>query len=156
MNANLPVTAAQLPPMTPYESVSREPREIAAHRKVVSGLVEIVLDGYWRDDLSQAMRTAILADWADELEDWPAESVQDALRQWRRENPSKKPNPGHILRILKQAWGERHADQVRAVVERLRAPAPLNIPDLADRRAIADDLASKFPGLIKRIPEVKE
>lgn len=119
-------------------------------------MVEIVLDGYWRDDLSQAMRTAILADWADELEDWPAESVQDALRQWRRENPSKKPNPGHILRILKQAWGERHADQVRAVVERLRAPAPLNIPDLADRRAIADDLASKFPGLIKRIPEVKE
>lgn len=119
-------------------------------------MVEIVLDGYWRDDMSQAMRTAVLADWADELEDWPADSVQDALRQWRRQNPSKKPNPGHILKILNQAWGEAHADQVKAVVDQLRAPAPLNIPDLSQRRAIADDLAVRFPGLIKRVEPPKE
>lgn len=119
-------------------------------------MVEIVLDGYWRDDMSQAMRTAVLADWADELEDWPADSVQDALRQWRRKNPSKKPNPGHILQILSKAWGEIHSEQVKAVVEQLRPPAPLNIPDLAERKAIADDLARRFPGLIKRVEPPKE
>jgi hypothetical protein len=119
-------------------------------------LVEIVLEGYWRENLSEAMRTAILADWADELEDWPAESVQDALRQWRRENPSKKPNPGHILQVLNRAWGERHSEQVKAVVRSLRLPEPQNLPDLTQRRAIADDLAKQFPGLIKRIEPPKE
>lgn len=152
---NLPMTAAQLPPMTPLQNVSRSPQEIAAQRGQISVLVETVLDGYWQADMSQKKRDLILMDWADELEDWPVESVKAALRQWRRENPSKKPNPGHVLQILNKAWGERHADQVRAVVQQLRAPEPLNIPDLNDRQAICDDLAAKFPGLIKRVPEVK-
>lgn len=119
-------------------------------------MVETILDGYWQSDMSQKKRDLILMDWCDELEDWPVESVKAALRQWRRENPSKKPNPGHILQILKQAWGARHVEQVRAVVQSLRAPEPQNLPDLAQRQAIADDLAAQFPGLIKRVPEVRE
>ncbi|WP_170162069.1 hypothetical protein [Paracoccus siganidrum] len=115
-----------------------------------------MLDGYWRDDMSETKRALILADWADEMENWPADSIKAALRQWRRDNPSKRPNPGHILQILRKAWGERHIEQVREVVAAIRPPKPLNVPDLEDRKAICDDLAAKFPGLIKRVPEVKE
>lgn len=156
MTAQLPVTAAQLPPMTPLQNVQRSQQEIAAQRAQTSVLVETILDGYWQSDMSQKKRDLILMDWCDELEDWPVESVKAALRQWRRENPSKKPNPGHILQILNRAWGERHANQVRAVVQQLRAPEPLSIPDLNERQAICDDLAAKFPGLIKRVEPPKE
>jgi len=105
--------------------------------------------------MSQIKRNLILVDWCDELEEWPVESIKTALRQWRRENPSKKPNAGHILQILNRAWGKRHTDQVRMAVQRLRPPEPQSIPDLSERQAISNDLAAKYPGLIKRIPEVK-
>lgn len=131
------------------------PQELEAHRTAISVLVDVTLDGYWRDEMGEAKRALILADWADELENWPVDSIKAALRQWRRENPSKKPNPGHILQILKKAWGERHVAQVREVVSALRPPKPLNVPDLEDRKAICDDLAVQFPGLIKSIPKVE-
>ncbi|TJZ85816.1 hypothetical protein [Paracoccus hibiscisoli] len=74
------------------------------------------MDGYWRDDLSQAKRSAILADWCDELEDWPLNSIQAAFRKHRRDRPDKKPNPGHILQLLNKAWGEHNAPAVRAAM----------------------------------------
>ncbi len=52
------------------------------------------------------MKAAILADWADTLEDWTHEQVVWALRKWRNGNPSRRPNPGHILGILKEARGK--------------------------------------------------
>lgn len=134
----------------------RSQREIEAQRGQISVLVETVLDGYWQADMSQKKRDLILMDWCDELEEWPVESVKAALRQWRQENPSKKPNPGHILQILKRAWGERNVEQVRAVVNGLQPPAPKDLPDLERRQAIAGELAERFPGLIKRLDPLKE
>lgn len=78
------------------------------------------MHGYWRDDLPDAMRGAILADWADELEAWPLESIRAALRKHRRENPSRKPNPGHVLAILKESWGRRNVEATKAAL----APPP--------------------------------
>lgn len=115
-NGNLPQTGAKLPPPTALDVSSMQPSEIARHREAISASVEVVLHGYWRDDMPDAMRAAILSDWCDEMEPWPVESVRAALRKHRRENPSVKPNPGHILQILKRAWGERNADQVRAAL----------------------------------------
>lgn len=108
------------------------PSEIARHRAEIAVAVEVVLHGYWRDDMPDAMRAAILADWCDELEEWPPESVRAALRKHRREKPSTKPNPGHILAILKESWGKRHAEQVRAA---LTPPEPRPEPVTADRAA---------------------
>lgn len=116
-------------------------------------MVEIVLDGYWQTDMSQRKRDGVLMDWCDELEEWPVESVKAALRQWRRENPSKKPNPGHVLQILNRAWGERNAAHVRKT---MNAQAEGHRPMTADEHAaLSADLAARFPGLIKRIPEVR-
>lgn len=112
------------------------------------------MDSYWRDDLSQAKRAAILADWCDELEDWPVESIKGALRQHRREFPSKKPNPGHIYQRLAKAWGERNAEAVRAAA----APRYQRVDrgPVERRMAVADELSERFPGLVKRIDQPKE
>lgn len=101
-------------------------------------------------------RNLILTDWCDELEDWPVDSIKTAFRQWRGENPGKKPNPGHILQILKRAWGEHNAEQVKAVVQRLQPQEPRSIPTLAERQALNAELAAKYPRMIKRIPPVEE
>ena len=132
--------------------MSRSRQEIAAHRGQISALIDTVLDGYWQADLSQMKRNLILSDWCDELEDWPVESVKAALRHWRRVYPDKKPNPGHVLQILKRAWGERHADQVKLVRQRLRVAESLNTPDIGERQAISRDVAAAYPGMFKRIP----
>ena len=92
------------------------PHERTEHRRAIAGVVQVILNGYWRPDDSDEMRAAILRDWCDTLENWKPESILAALRQCRDENPDKRPNPGHIVRALKDAWGKRHADQVRAAL----------------------------------------
>jgi len=59
------------------------------------------------------IKTAMLADWADSLEDWSHKQVLWALRKWRNDNPNKKPNPGHILKLLKDARGKAEAERMR-------------------------------------------
>ena len=116
MTAQLPMTAAQLPPASALDASSMLPHERTEHRRAIAGVVQVILNGYWRPDDSDEMRAAILRDWCDTLENWKPESILAALRQWRDENPDKRPNPGHIVRALKDAWGKRHADQVRAAL----------------------------------------
>lgn len=155
-SAKPPRVVAQLPPTTPLQNVSRSPQEIAAHRAQTSALVEVFLDGYWQSDMSQAKRNLALTDWCDELEDWPVDSIKTAFRQWRRDNPNKKPNPGHILEILKRAWWEYNAEQTQAAAQRLQPQEPRSIPTLAERQALGAELAAMYPRLIKRIPPVEE
>ena len=104
--------------------------------------------------MSEALRTEILTDWCDELEDWPVDSVKAALRIWRRDNPSKKPNPGHIVQLLNKAWGEKHAPAVRAALADQRPKVDLQ--PLEHRLAVVDELSTRFPGIIKRIDPVTE
>ncbi len=116
MTAHLPVTAAQLPPTTPCSAASMPPHELTERRLAIGQAVEVILHGYWQPSDSETLRAGVLRDWCDTLQDWSPDSVLAALRKWRNENPSKRPNPGHILQILKDAWGRRHADQVRATL----------------------------------------
>ena len=44
----------------------------------------------------------------DALEDWHVDQVRAALRQWREEFPNKKPNPGHVLKLLKERRGRAY------------------------------------------------
>ena len=55
MTANLPVTAAKLPPLTGCDVKSMLPHECDAHRKAICLEVEIVLKGYWQDKRSFEM-----------------------------------------------------------------------------------------------------
>ena len=92
----------------------------------------------------------MLRDWCDTLQEWHPDSVLAALRKWRNENPSKRPNPGHIVQILKDAWGKRHADQVRAALAAPVEPQKERISD-ERRRAILAEAGLRDPLAVKTI-----
>ena len=74
-----------------------------------------MLDGYWHTQPPVELKAAVMADWADELEDWTLEQVRGGLRAWRRDNPRRKPNPGDILGILKAQRGKTEAVKLAAL-----------------------------------------
>ena len=150
MTAQLPMTAAQLPPASALDASSMLPHERTEHRRAIAGVVQVILNGYWRPNDSDEMRAAILRDWCDTLENWKPESILAALRQWRDENPDKRPNPGHIVRALKNAWGKRHADQVRAAIAPPVEPRKERVSD-ERRRAILIEAGLRDPLAAKTI-----
>lgn len=77
--------------------------------------MRVVLSSYFQPSESADVITAQLAWWADELQDWSREQVVWGLRKWNRDEPSKRPTPGHILSILKRQ---------RGIMEAKRNPAP--------------------------------
>ena len=77
-------------------------------------------------------------------------SVLAALRKWRNENPSKRPNPGHIVQMLKDAWGRKHADQTRAALAPPVEPQKERISD-ERRRAILAEADLRDPFAVKTI-----
>nr|WP_138918404.1 hypothetical protein [Paracoccus sp. TRP] len=122
-----------------------QPSEIAHHRAQILASVEVVLHGYWQPDDSQSLRAAVLADWCDELEPWPVESIRAALRKHRRDYPNRRPNPGHILAILSEAWGRRNVEQVRAAIAK---PEPVrDLPSPERRAEMAAEVARVMAGL---------
>ena len=138
MTEQLPVIAAKLPPATACDVKSMSPQECAAHRARICLEVEIVLQCYWAPDRSESMSAAVKALWMDELEGWLPEQVQWAMRKWMREHPDRRPNPGHILAILSESWGKKHADQVRAAIAPPAEPPKQRISDEARARILAE------------------
>lgn len=130
--------------------MSRE--ECATHRSRIGFEVEIVLQGYWQEQIAPQMKTAIMADWADELEDWPIDQIRWSLREWRRENSRRKPNPGDIVNVLKKRRGEEFVRQA-AALPKPSEPA-IVITEEARLRNLAR-VAELFPQVVKPIPEVK-
>lgn len=49
------------------------------------------------------------------MQDWTQEQVVWALRQWNRDNPDKRPTPGHILGIMTAMRGKREAAKLNAL-----------------------------------------
>lgn len=121
-----------------------QPQELEDHRKEICSDVEMILDGYWKDRPSPEMKARILADWADTLEDWDQRQVLWALRKWRNDFPNKKPNPGHILIVLKDQRG-------KAAVKRAKPNPPQQPPtsevseaDKAHRAKVAAEVMGKY------------
>lgn len=99
--------------------------------------MEVVLSGYWQTDMEPRMKAAVMADWADELEDWTIEQVRWGLRSWRRDNPRRKPNPGDILGILKAQRGKTEAAKLAAL------PRPQPEPHQPVSRDVAAEILAR-------------
>ena len=112
-----------------------------------------MLQGYWQEQLAPGLKAAVLADWADELEDWPQDQVRWALREWRRENSRRKPNPGDIVGVLKKRRGEEYAARAAAL------PSPAVSQPVVTEEARARNaarVAELFPAIVKAMPRVQE
>ncbi|MFG6535774.1 hypothetical protein [Sulfitobacter sp. CS16] len=75
----------------------------ADHREWIGGRVVTLLSHYWRDDDDDALTAAIAADWADVLEGLPQEAIRKACIQYQREEPRRKPTPGAIYALAREA-----------------------------------------------------
>lgn len=127
--------------------------ECAAHRSRIGFEVEIIMQGYWQEQIAPQMKAAIMADWADELEDWPVDQIRWGLREWRSENSRRKPNPGDIVAVLKRQRGEQFAATLKALPT--PQPEPMRCTE-EERRRNLEVVTQLFPTLVKRVPEVKE
>jgi hypothetical protein len=102
----------------------------------------VILSGYWQTYPPEAIKTAMLADWADTLEDWEHRQIVWALRKWRNENPNKKPNPGHILSILLLERGKAEAQRAKQLAPK---PEPKNVaPVHPERKAEIDKMVKEL------------
>tara|TARA_R110000744_G_scaffold33429_5_gene78484 strand:+ start:110 stop:541 length:432 start_codon:yes stop_codon:yes gene_type:complete len=101
-----------IPAATPLLTQSLSPQEQADHRAKIAFEVEVIMHSYWQSTPPEQVKAGILADWCDALEDWKQEQVVWALRKWRNENPNKRPNPGHVLMLMKEARGKKIAAQL--------------------------------------------
>lgn len=86
------------------------------------------------------MKGAVLADWADCLEDWTVEQVHWALRKWRDDFPSKRPNPSHISKILKDERGRKLAPIPRPEPEEVTLEVTLSEDQRLARKAELDEV----------------
>lgn len=127
------------------------PAALDEHRKKICSRIEHFLRHYWHDnEMDPVAQASILADWANDLEDWSLGQIEWALTHWRQ-NETKKPCPAHVLRLLKGARGE--AEARRAAVVKREVAAPLPTPEERLRgQALLDEL---LPGVVKRMPEAR-
>lgn len=109
-----------------------------------------MLSGYWQADMDPKLLAAVLADWADELQDWNIGQVKWGLREWRRENPRRKPNPGDIVAVLKRRRGDEFAAKLAA----LPKPEPERPQPITAERASA--ILAEVGFNVRRIPTVQE
>lgn len=129
------------------------PQQCAEHRGRIGVEVRIILNGYWQPDESPEMQKAVLAHWLDALEDWPLDQVRGALISWQMDNPNRRPNPGHIVQMLKKRRGEQYAQKL-AALPKPAAPQPVVTEEARQRNL--EVVSQLFPTIAKRIPEVKE
>ena len=135
-----------VPAPTPELSKSMQPRELEDHRTEICSDVEMILDGYWKDRPSPEMKARILADWADTLEDWEQRQVLWALRKWRNDFPNKKPNPGHILIVLKDQRGRAAVKRAKPIPQKFDGPRPTSDEEPRDYKAESDRIMAEVMG----------
>lgn len=70
------------------------------HRLWIGLRAEALLDGYWQNRPSEAVKEEIVADWIAALEAFTPEEIRDACREWVNANPRQKPNQGGVRQII--------------------------------------------------------
>lgn len=144
------IVQATIPTPTPQVTRQMDEQEVQRHRAKIAFEVEVILQGYWQAELSSEMKAAVMADWSDELEDWTVEQVRWGLRQWRRDNPRRKPNPGDVVAILKEQRGKTEMAKLAAI-----APPQPERPQPVSAEKAAEILAAVGFN-VRRIPTVQE
>ena len=78
-------------------------RDQPDHRQWIAGRIYTLLSHYWREDDPDALTTAIASDWVEVLAGMPQRAIQTACLQYLRDEPRRKPTPGAILALARDA-----------------------------------------------------
>lgn len=141
-------TRRDIPTPTPQIAKSLSPQERIDHRQMIASEVKTVLSAYFQPHEDDSIKSAQLAWWCDELEDWTREQVVWALRKWNRDNPRWRPTPGDIVSICKKQRGMKLAKEMRetppkepkdtepklTAEDKARIAAELGLPVLTPKR----------------------
>lgn len=128
-----------IPAPTPRLTQSLSQQEIQQHRERIAFNVRVVLSAYFQPNEPEEVRAAQLSWWADELQDWHLEQVVWALRQWNRDYPRLRPTAGDIVKILKNARGRKHAEQLQK--ERMKQQPEVDDLDTPEREEMRRRMA---------------
>ncbi len=107
------------------EALQQYDRYLApAERQDVSARIATLLAHYYVPDMPASLQTAVMSDWLDELSEFPAWAIQEACRDWLR-NERRKPTLSEILLRCNAATHEPRIE--RCVLDRClenRGPDP--------------------------------
>lgn len=126
--------------------------ELFERRTRIGAEVKTVLWGYFQPETDPGLETAILADWMDELQHYSPDQVRWGLREWRREFPDKRPNPGHIRRLLKSAYIKA---QLAHIPDQSPTAAAGHRPTADERVRNLAVVQQLFPAAVKHMPEYR-
>ena len=125
---------------------SAEPEARRAHREWILGQVATVLSFFWQADDPEPVRAAAGRLWADMLERFPQEHIEQACMSWLR-TQTHRPTPADIIRLCAEA-------RPRAQVLHLPGPAPEPpTPRSAEEVARVNAMLNEngFGDIVKRI-----
>jgi len=93
---------------------------------------------YWRQDFSRDEWMLFYADYIEDLQEYPREMIQNAMKVYRKKPDAKWfPKIGELIAIIDPA----HKSLMRTAADlrsRLTVPEPDNRPDKATRKSGAD------------------
>jgi len=101
---------------------SLPPQERSRHRAWIGLRVEALLDHYWKDRPSEAVKAEIMADWMAALEAFTRDEIMQACREWARDETTK-PKPASIRSLILLERAKAIPKQRTPEPERKRATA---------------------------------
>lgn len=111
----------------------------------VIGRVTVALAHWYVPDMPHVLAKGLMADWANDLGEFPEWAIEEAFAKWRRAN-SEKPRIADIRdlcqRAIRKAAHERH--RLRAIIRVAEAPA----------KPQADRAGGVVRSAVRRMPEV--
>jgi hypothetical protein len=126
---------------TPLYAQSLPPQERLKHRAWVGVRIEALLDGYWSSRPSEAVKSEILGDWMDALENFTPDEIRAGCRQYLDgPNRDRKPKTGDIVELLVA----KRTDIRRSLPKPPEPPSPaLSVP-VEERRKQAEQILKSF------------
>lgn len=120
------------------------PREYSLHVDLVGKVVKAELRSYWTAQPDPEVDALEVASWVEELQDWSIDEIRAGFSAWVRDNPSKRPNRGHISQLLKRARGKAWVEQKSRHAQPEPPARAISPEDMERRRAGAEAIMAGF------------
>lgn len=124
-------------------------QEFKRHQATVAFELEVLakkVDRFgWERDRNSPAHDRLVLDWIAALADYPLAEVQDACRVAIQKSPSKMPNEGHVLNIIRSARKRQRTFSEKNPTTELEKV----LPDAESRAALMNANGFKPKGLPK-------